>query len=242
MISNITQFMSPEVPSILNIETATQHCSVGLSHGKETISIRESMEKNIHAASVTIFAEEVCREAGIRMKDLDAVAVSMGPGSYTGLRIGVSAAKGFCYALDIPLISVPTLQSLALGAFLGKEDMDALYCPMIDARRMEVYTALYDQNNAEVRETEALIIDEDSFTEEAANSRIYFFGDGAWKCKESLEPKGMIFLEDIQPSAANLGAISYKKFKAREFEDLAYFEPFYLKDFIAGKPRVKGLR
>ena len=227
---------------ILNIETATQHCSVGVSRHGKMLAIRESSEKNIHASKVTVFTQEVCSEANISMKDLDAVAVSMGPGSYTGLRIGVSTAKGFCYALDIPLIAVPTLQSMALGAMSATDDKNALLCPMIDARRMEVYTALFDYKNKEVRKTEALIIDESSFDKELAGNSIYYFGDGADKCRVVLDPKGMHFLEGIHPSASGIAIIADKKFISGEFENLAYFEPYYLKDFVAGKPKVKGLR
>jgi len=226
---------------ILNIETATQHCSVGLSRHGKILAIRESSEKNIHASRVTVFTEEVCSQANISMKDLDAVAVSMGPGSYTGLRMGVSAAKGFCYALDIPLVAVPTLQSMALGAMPAIDEKKALLCPMIDARRMEVYTALFDYNNKEVRKTEALIIDDSSFDKELAGNSIYFFGDGADKCRAVLDPKGLHFLEGIHPSASSMAVIADKKFISGEFENLAYFEPYYLKDFIAGKPKVKGL-
>ncbi len=231
---------------ILNIETATQYCSVGVSENGRILAIRESSEKNIHASKVTVFAEEALMEANVSMQDLHAVAVSMGPGSYTGLRIGVSAAKGFCYALDIPLIAVPTLQSMALRAALdNKAELElgenVLFCPMIDARRMEVYTALFDIENKEARKTEALIIDEDSFNEELSRHRILYFGDGAEKCREILDPKGMVFLDGIHPSAESLASISFEKFNSEEFEDLAYFEPFYLKDFIAGKPKVKGL-
>ena len=226
---------------ILNIETATQHCSVGIARDGHVISIRESNEKNIHAAKVTVFAEEVCRESGVKMSELDAVAVSMGPGSYTGLRIGVSAAKGFCYALDIPLIAIPTLQSMALIA-QKQSDKPDLFCPMIDARRMEVYTALFNQSNMEVKSTEALIIDDSSFTEELKSNNICFFGDGAEKCREVLEPKGMIFIDGIKPDAKGMAVLSHAKFTDNNFEDLAYFEPFYLKDFIAGAPKVKGLR
>lgn len=227
---------------ILNIETATQRCSVGLARDGETLAIRESDEENIHAAKVTVFSEEVCGEAGIKMKTLDAVAVSMGPGSYTGLRIGVSAAKGFCYALDIPLIGVSTLQSMALGACEDDEGEDVLYCPMIDARRMEVYTALFDRKNKQLKDIEALIVDEHFFEVELQNHTIKYFGDGAEKCREILDPKGMLFLDNIKPSARDLALIAQKKFQEGSFENLAYFEPFYLKDFIAGKPKVKGLR
>lgn len=227
---------------ILNIETATQRCSIGLARDGETIAIRESDEKNIHAAKVTIFSEEVCREAGIDMNQLNAVAVSMGPGSYTGLRIGVSAAKGFCFALDIPLIAVSTLQSMALGAIETVGNEDVLYCPMIDARRMEVYTALFDRQNKLIKDIEAMIVDEQSFEAELRDHTIWYFGDGAEKCREILDPKGMICLENIKPSARNMAVIAHTKFLEGSVEDLAYFEPFYLKDFIAGKPKVKGLR
>ncbi len=228
---------------ILNIETATQFCSVGLADQGRILAVRESNEKNIHASKVTVFSEEVCQEAGISMQELDAIAVSMGPGSYTGLRIGVSAAKGFCYALDIPLLAVPTLQSMALkAAMIYDYGREVLYCPMIDARRMEVYTALFDKDNIELRKTEALIVDETAFDEELKKYEILYFGDGAEKCREVLDPKGMKFIEDVNPSADVMAIISNNKFIAGTFEDLAYFEPYYLKDFIAGKPRVKGLR
>jgi len=231
---------------ILNIETATQFCSVGLARDGHILAIRESNEKNIHAAKVSVFAEEVILEAGMSMKDLEAVAVSMGPGSYTGLRIGVSAAKGFCYALDIPLIAVPTLQSMALTASVAAKDIintekNILFCPMIDARRMEVYTALFDVQNREIRKTEALIVEADSFDEELKEHRILYFGDGAEKCLEVLEQEGMSFLDGILPSSSGMALISQEKFKSGAFADLAYFEPYYLKDFIAGKPKVKGL-
>lgn len=227
---------------ILNIETATRHCSVGIARDGEIIAIRESDEKNIHAAKVTVFSEEVCKEAGIKMNELDAVAVSMGPGSYTGLRIGVSAAKGFCYALDVPLIAVPTLQSMARNVSKRmNERATDLFCPMIDARRMEVYTALYNINNEVIKPTEALIVDESSFAKELKGNSIFYFGDGAEKCRDILDPKGMVYLEDIYPDATGLASIAHKKFLEGQFEDLAYFEPYYLKDFIAGKPKVKGL-
>lgn len=234
------------MPLILNIETATNVCSVSIANGRETIAIRESREKNIHAAKVTVFAADVCREASIGMNQLDAIAVSKGPGSYTGLRIGVSTAKGFCYALDIPLISVPTLQSMALQASrIIKPDprvkVKVLYCPMIDARRMEVYTALYDTANKEISVVEAMIIDEASFEKERAGNQLYYFGDGAEKCKDMLANSGMNYIEGVFNTSGSMAAISAEKFKKQDFENLAYFEPYYLKDFIAGKPKVKGL-
>lgn len=231
---------------ILNIETATSVCSVGLSDGGKLLSVRESHEKNTHAAKVTLFSEEVIQEAGLSLDQLRAVAVSMGPGSYTGLRIGVSAAKGFCYALGIPLISIPTLQSMALGAvhFLDHNvdnDKRVLLCPMIDARRMEVYTALYDLKNREVMKTAALVIDDNSFREELQSHHIYYFGDGADKCRDVLDKNKLTYIDGVKPSSRYMMDLSWKKFQDKKFEDVAYFEPYYLKDFIAGKPRVKGL-
>lgn len=225
---------------ILNIETATRVCSVGLSDGPRLLSLRESHEKNIHAARITVFIDEVLREAGKDMHDLRAVAVSMGPGSYTGLRIGVSTAKGLGYALDMPLIAVPTLQSMALGVSM-EYDEDVYFCPMIDARRMEVYTALYDRNNHEVKPTEALIVDEKAYEEELQEKKILYFGDGAEKCRDVLDARGMRYIPEVYPSARYLALIAAAKYRAEAFEDIAYFEPYYLKDFIAGKPRVKGL-
>jgi len=227
---------------ILNIETATPICSVALSQDNKLIAIRESKEKNSHSAKLNTFIQEMMEEAKVTYKDLDAVAVSMGPGSYTGLRIGVSAAKGFCYAMDIPLIGIPTLMSMANGArSLVKEDL--LFCPMIDARRMEVYCALFDQNLKEIQKTDAVIIEEDTFNEYLTDRKIAFFGDGADKCKEILSHHpNAVFLDDYQISSEYMISLALERYKNREFDDTAYFEPFYLKDFIAGKPKVKGLR
>lgn len=231
---------------ILCIETSTHICSAGISRQGKIQALKESSEKNIHAASITLFVKEVCSQAGVSMDELDAVAVGMGPGSYTGLRIGVSAAKGFCYGLGIPLIAVPSLQAMAYGAIsairkTGRCLDDHLFCPMIDARRMEVYTALFNSEYQEVRGTEAIIIAEDSFGEELKNNTIYYFGDGADKCRYILRHERMIFLEGVYNSAANIALLADLKFRQGAFENLAYFEPFYLKDFIAAKPRVKGL-
>jgi tRNA threonylcarbamoyladenosine biosynthesis protein TsaB len=234
---------------IFNIETATRICSVGLARGGQIMSIRESNEKNIHASKVTVFIEEILEETGVERKDIKAVAVSMGPGSYTGLRIGVSVAKGLCYAMDIPLLAISTLQAMALGAseILGHNTKEPdLFCPMIDARRMEVYCALFNVRNEQVREIKAEIIDENSFSSFLDSNRIWFFGDGADKCREVLSgkkdalfPRGGIL--DSTPSARYLARLSHQAFLEDIFEDLAYFEPYYLKDFIAGIPRVKGL-
>jgi tRNA threonylcarbamoyladenosine biosynthesis protein TsaB len=229
---------------ILNIETATRVCSVALAIDGEVVALKESHEKNAHAENITIFSEAVVKEAGLSLKDLDAIAVSKGPGSYTGLRIGVSTAKGFCYALDKPLIAIGTLTSLAAGMVTQQDNpADFLYCPMIDARRMEVYAALFDGDLDTIMETEAIIIDKDSFAAHLPTQPIVFAGDGAAKCKEVLGfQENAVFFEELLPSATYMAALTAQKFNDEQFEDVAYFEPFYLKDFVAGVPKVKGLR
>lgn len=229
---------------ILHIETATKICSVALSEDGELIALRESEIANSHAELLTVFIEDMMNEFVWKYKDLNAVAVSMGPGSYTGLRIGVSSAKGLCYSLDIPLISINTLKSMACGmeGFLHKIEKNILFCPMIDARRMEVYTAIFDNQRKLIRQTKAEIIDKNSFHEYFKEYFIYFAGDGAIKCKSVLNhQKNAIFLDAFQISAKDLIEIAHKKFNKNQFENTAYFEPFYLKDFIAGTPKVKGL-
>lgn len=187
-----------------------------------------------HAEKLHPFIEEVIRQSNISFSDLNAVAVSKGPGSYTGLRIGVSAAKGLCYTLDIPLISVDTLQVLASSA---KAEENSLIIPLLDARRMEVYGAVFNNNFEKIRETEAEIIDENSFSEFLKKGKTYFLGDGAEKCKKIITNKNAVFLEGHFPSSKNMVTFSTQKFNNSDFEDVAYFEPFYLKDFIAGKPK-----
>ncbi len=231
---------------ILNIETATRVCSVALSRDGSILTSKESNEQYSHSELITVFIQEVMKESEAKLEDINAVAISKGPGSYTGLRIGVSTAKGLCFALDKPLISIGTLQSMAYGMSKNPEieklEKNILFCPMIDARRMEVYAALYDINNKEVREVGADIIDENSFSEYLKNSKVIFFGDGAGKCKEilSVNPNA-IFNDDVLPSSLHMVSLAEQKFREKQFEDLAYFEPFYLKDFIAGVPKVKGL-
>ncbi len=230
---------------ILSIETATPVCSVALAKDNEVIALKESTKKNSHSEIVTVFIDELLKENKFSFSDLNAVAVSKGPGSYTGLRIGVSTAKGLCYALDIPLIAVNTLQALAFGTsqeYSPDPNMQVLFCPMIDARRMEVYCALFDKNNREVRETKAEIIEPDSFKTYLKSNKVLFFGDGAAKCKDVIKHPNAVFPENIFASAATMVGITLEKFKNQEFEDVAYFEPFYLKDFIAGIPKVKGLK
>lgn len=228
---------------ILSIETATQVCSVALSSEGEVLEIREGREKNSHSTIITVFIEEVMKGAGLSFGALDAVAVSMGPGSYTGLRIGVSTAKGTCYALDKPLIAIGTLDAMAAGMLARVPYPDFLLCPMIDARRMEVYNGLFDRELNQVRATQAEIITELSFREELEKHIMIFAGDGAEKCKPLLgDHPNARFIDEFYPSAASMVKLAEKKFKAGEFENVAYFEPFYLKDFIPGISRVKGLR
>lgn len=230
---------------ILYIETATKVCSVALSDNGKLIALRESMVANSHAEMLTLFMEGLIKKVGWKYEDLDAIAVSMGPGSYTGLRIGVSSAKGLCYSLEKPLISVSTLKSMAFGMtkLTDINDENVLFCPMIDARRMEVYSAIFDSKNNEVRKIEAEIIDENSFSNYFKDHVIYFAGDGAEKCKSffSGQPNAR-FLDDFQISSKYMLEIATQKFAQNQFEDIAYFEPYYLKDFIAGAPRVKGLK
>jgi len=230
---------------ILNIETSTRVCSVTLSVDGIVKAIKESHVKNAHAGSVTLFSEEVIKSAGFSFTNLDAIAVSKGPGSYTGLRIGVSTAKGFCYSLEKPLIAISTLKAMVFGMIkkMGETADNYVFCPMIDARRMEVYTAVYDHKLVEIQEIRAEIIDEHSFTELLEKQKVVFAGDGAEKCKPILgQNKNALFLNEFYPSSSFLCELAEEKFKKGLFEDVAYFEPFYLKDFVAGIPKVKGLK
>lgn len=216
---------------ILNIETATKNCSVCLANDGEVVAMAEyAGEGYAHAEKLHVFIEQVLQEAKITFKDLSAVAVSMGPGSYTGLRIGVSAAKGLCYALNIPLLAIETLELLARKV----NTAEGVIIPMIDARRMEAYTAVFDKNYGKIRDTKAEIIVSDSFAEFEGN--IHLTGDGAPKCREVLTSDRFVYHEDIvYPSSAEMAALSFDKYKKSDTVDVAYFEPFYLKDFIAGK-------
>lgn len=224
------------------METATKVCSAGLSKNGEMIAIREDKTPDYsHSSLLTVFVEEAMKEASISFSQLDAVAVSMGPGSYTGLRIGVSAAKGFCYALNIPLIAINSLESLTYAAAEKVDQHYDLLVPMIDARRMEVYTAVFDKNLHNCEPTSARIIDEKAFADLLEKNKILFFGDGASKCREVIRHPHAFFDDLIHPSAIGLLKPALQKYKNQNFEDTAYFEPFYLKDFIAGKPKVKGL-
>lgn len=226
--------------TILQIETATQVCSAAISRNGETIALKEVMANNIHAGSLTLFIEEVMKYTGLQFTDLDAVAVSKGPGSYTGLRIGVSTAKGLCFALDKPLIAIDTLQMMAAGFLAQQAEYVGQICPMIDARRMEVFTALFDQHLNYVMPTEAKIVDEHSFKDQLDLEKVTFIGDGAMKCAEFLQHENAIFSDQNFNSAANMSRLAYKSFVASQFEDVAYFEPFYLKDFVFTTPKKKG--
>lgn len=216
---------------ILNLETATKNCSVSLSKDGQTIASKEIAEQGYsHAEKLHVFIDEIISEANLSMNDLSAIAVSQGPGSYTGLRIGVSAAKGFCYALQIPLIAIDTLTSIASQVNVE----DGLIVPMIDARRMEVYSAVFNSNNEMIREVRAEVLTEESFSNET--EKIYFVGDCNEKAKTVLTKSNFIFLDEIVfPSANDMSAISYLKFQNKDFVDVAYFEPYYLKDFMFSK-------
>ena len=219
---------------ILNIETATKNCSVALAKEEKTIAIREIATQNFsHAEKLHVFIEELFAETNLKLQDLDAVAVSQGPGSYTGLRIGVSAAKGLCYALSVPLIAVDTLELLARKLTITEGSI----VPMIDARRMEVFCAFFDSNYNKIRETKAEIIDETSYQE--ISETLHLIGDGAMKFKDILTDTKFQYYPEIEfPSASEMAQVSFQKFKNKQFEDVAYFEPFYLKDFVMMTKKV----
>lgn len=224
---------------ILQIETATQTCSVVLAIDGVNVALKEETANNIHAGSLTLFIEEVMLQASLNYKDLDAIAVSKGPGSYTGLRIGVSTAKGLSFALDKPLIAVDTLAMMAKGFFIANPDYKGLVCPMIDARRMEVYTCLFNHEMESLAPVTAKIIDTDSFQSELQNNQVTFIGDGAMKCSELLHNSNAVFSSLIFNSAANMSQLALASYQIEKFEDVAYFEPYYLKDFMVTAPKKK---
>lgn len=220
---------------ILQIETATSVCSCALSLNGKTIALKEIKQANVHIEKLTLLIEEVLHETSYAFADLNAVAVSKGPGSYTGLRIGVSTAKGLCFALDIPLIGVDTLFAMTCG-FLQNTTLSKkgkLFCPMIDARRREVYSAVFTEDLKLLEEVAARIIDEESFSAITQDAELVLFGDGAEKFKETFsQDKKIIVITDFSNSAAHLSFAAYKKAQQNDFEDVAYFEPYYLKDFV----------
>lgn len=232
---------------ILNIETSTEVCSVNIAGDGKLLYEKESLEGLNHSRMLTVFIEELFKENSLSPSQLDAVAVSKGPGSYTGLRIGVSVAKGLCYSLDIPLLALGTLGVMGKYAaenqedYLQERDENVLFCPMIDARRMEVFTALFDAAGNLVEPVSAKIIDENSFAPMLAKHSILFFGNGADKCRQALTHPNARFSGPPKASARFMINYAEEKFKNNNWEDIAYFEPFYLKDFIATIPGKKGI-
>jgi len=226
---------------LLFLETATEVCSVALSKGNEIVAAVSSHKGNTHAELLFPFIDQVLTEDNCKISELDGVVLSIGPGSYTGLRIGASAAKGICYALNIPLIGVSTLQSIVFGALQSqKKQQNILYCPVIDARRMEVFTALFNAKGEMITEVDNKIIDEHSFHNELENNVIYFCGNGMPKCKSVLQHKNAYFI-DTRLNASNMLIPSLLKYENQQFEDVAYFEPFYFKEYMAKRSSVKGL-
>jgi tRNA threonylcarbamoyladenosine biosynthesis protein TsaB len=210
-------------------------CSVCITQNDKVIACKELNNGYSHAENLHVFIEDVLKETNLTVKQISAVAVSKGPGSYTGLRIGVSSAKGLCYALQIPLISIDTLQSMAyrVNSEFRIPNSELLYCPMLDARRMEVYCAVYDKNLEAIIPVNALVLDETTVDVFNLNKPVCFFGDGMTKAKALLQNKGhTLFAEDVFPSSLSMAALAFKKFTAKQFEDVAYFEPFYLKEFF----------
>jgi tRNA threonylcarbamoyladenosine biosynthesis protein TsaB len=236
-------------PLILHIETATDICSVALSEGDQQLALVESGPERSHATLLNVYIRKSFEQSKRELDQIDAVAISKGPGSYTGLRIGVSTAKGLAYALERPLLASGTLENMAHGARnhpsiqkLIDEYGDAvILCPMIDARRMEVYAAFYSTDMTVIREVSADIVDHNSYGDLLASHTVCFFGDGSQKCKEFLNHAHAHFFNDINPSASHMIIPVLNRYHQQQFEDVAYFEPFYLKDFIATKPRKKGL-
>ena len=230
------------MPPILLLETATSICSVALWSDGAVIASRRSDQPNAHSSRLAPFIDELFKETSLQPSSLGAVCVSSGPGSYTGLRIGVSSAKGFCYALDIPLLSVPTLDNMANLYYLQHPDYDGLVCPMIDARRMECYTALYNRQG-QLRSTQAEVIETGTFDSWLDQGPVTLIGDGADKTRPLLErhPNAR-YDTTFNIDAAGMGPIADRKLRQGECEDVAYFEPFYLKDFVAKKSVVHGLR
>jgi tRNA threonylcarbamoyladenosine biosynthesis protein TsaB len=227
--------------NILCIETATEVCSVAVSIDGKCASIRHTTDQNSHSERLTVFVNEVLNEASLSLTDLNAVAISMGPGSYTGLRIGTSAAKGFCFGLNIPLIAISTLQAIANGAKPFVNEAETIV-PMIDARRMEVYSTWFSSMLHQQKEIEAVIVDQEYLEALSSDRQFVMCGNGAAKCAQLLLPHEHARIVDIACSSAYMCDLAYQKFICHEFENVAYFEPFYLKEFIAAKSHVKGLR
>lgn len=215
--------------TILNIETATTNCSVSLSQDGEILLLKEDYNANYsHAETLHVYIENLLAEAKLKFSDLDAIAVSKGPGSYTGLRIGVSAAKGLCFALDKPLIAISTLEILASQV----KHIDGVIVPMLDARRMEIYAAVFDSNYKQLRDIKAEILNETAFEAYLNKGKVYFIGNAVEKSKAVITHPNAVFIENKLPSANEMASLSFNKYKKSDTEDVAYFEPFYLKDFM----------
>ena len=232
-------------PIIIHIETATDVCSVALSRGTEIIGLKEEVGGNNHAKNLLPFVDEVLKQSGVNMTEINGVAVSIGPGSYTGLRIGVSTAKGIAYTAGIPVMAVSTLESIAQGAktlWAESSSEQPQIIPMIDARRMEVFTTRYDFDMRSLEEISSKIVDENTFAELLSKEKVLFCGNGMPKCKEILSAFLNAKFMDAPISAKNMLPAALRKWQKQEFEDVAYFEPFYLKEYVAAKPVVKGLR
>ncbi len=220
---------------LLNIETSTTNCSVSLSKEGETFVLKEDYNNNYsHAERLHVYIDDILKQAKISLSDLDAISISKGPGSYTGLRIGVSAAKGLCYALDKPLISIATLEALAHQVKIK----DGVIVSMLDARRMEVYSAIFNSEYKQIRDTQAQVLDKNSFAEYLEKGKVYFIGNGVEKTKALITHPNAVFVDNKLPSANEMCKLAYDKYKKNDTEDVAYFEPYYLKDFIALKPKA----
>lgn len=224
---------------ILIIETSTEVCSVALINEGKLIDLTESREGQNHARLVTVFTQDLLSRNNIKPAELAAVAISRGPGSYTGLRIGVSAAKGICYAARIPLIAVGTLEAMTKHIALNRDQLNipeakqTLFCPMIDARRMEVYSMLLDENGKVIKPITAEIIDESFLADELTENQVVFFGNGSEKCKKVITSPNAVFVSNINASAQHMCELVWQAYSNKQFEDVAYFEPYYLKDFVA---------
>jgi tRNA threonylcarbamoyladenosine biosynthesis protein TsaB len=235
---------------ILHIDTGGNTCSVAISERESLLAFKESKQDRTHAAQLTVLIDSLLKENAFNFSDLSAIAVSMGPGSYTGLRIGVSTAKGICFGTGLPLIAVPSLESMCYGVMYRESaERDeilripgGLLCPMIDARRLEVYTGMFDCSCKQIADTHALVIDGTSFTDLLENNRILFFGSGADKTSAIIKSKNALFMPNFSSTAQDMILIAWNAFQSKKFADVAYFEPYYLKEFIATIPRKNIFR
>jgi tRNA threonylcarbamoyladenosine biosynthesis protein TsaB len=231
---------------ILLLETSEKVCSIALSDSYNLIGTLDITEEKSHASMLTVLIEKLLSDKDIDIKKLDAVAINKGPGSYTGLRIGMSVAKGICYALNIPLISVNSLQMMCIGLIqsgklkkIGNHNSEVILCPMSDAKRMEVYSALLNLNVEFITEIEATTITEISYKEKLDSGIVVFFGSGVGKCKSVIQNQNAYFIENFYPHASFMISLAFDSFLQKKFEDIAYFEPFYLKDFVTTTPKRK---